>query len=558
MSMGRRVAAVGWLAGSLAVAAPAAGQGPETAGVVAVRAGGDAETDGRLPAPAGHGFVVGDGRVIASVAGDVIDFVVAAAGGEEHAARRLAYDGASGLGLLAVPALTAPPYPFARDPAAAGHAVHGATRDGDTGVVEFLSGSVLEVLGGTATDGPDVIRHDAYAAGRRNAGAPLLNGCGQIVGVVVRAPAAVSAGSERAVPGAWLRTRFGDEMNAATVETPCPPVPDPSPAVPPDAAVPAPDPAPRPGQTPSSPAESTPVPDPEAPAPDPETPAPDSETPAPDPETPVPDPETPVPEPETPTPEPEVTPDPLELSREDRRLIELGLTVAVAGFGPGEVDGRFDDATRDALSQWQAAAGEEPTGILDRPTSRALLLLGRQQEVLAVAERQGRYARWTAAAALGATVVALLLWFVDRRSLAKSRLAPAGAGTPAQAAQPDVAGGSGRDRLASVVPAVLLDGAASQDEPLTLRIPGSAIGGADGAVVGRSPFDSTVVLDHVEVSRRHFRLLAHGASVLIEDLNSTNGTKLNDTPLAPGDRAPLPSGAVLHVGSLEFTVTLQT
>ena len=76
-------------------------------------------------------------------------------------------------------------------------------------------------------------------------------------------------------------------------------------------------------------------------------------------------------------------------------------------------------------------------------------------------------------------------------------------------------------------------------------------------MVGRNPFDSTVVIDHEEVSRRHFRLSARGMSVLVEDLNSMNGTKLNDVALVSGTAVPLQHGAVLKVGSLTLTVTLQ-
>ena len=516
--------AVGWLAGSVLVVATAAGQVPETSGVVVARAAGDAEADGRAAAPTGLGFVVGERRIIASVAPEIDRFVVTTIDGDvDHDAGLVSYDPALGLGLLDVPALTAPPYAFARDPVAVGEALHGGARDNATGVVTFVRGSVREVRGGTATD-PGVIRHDAYSPEDRSAGAPLLNGCGQLVGAVVRTPNPVSPGAGRAVPGAWLRDRFGDEMSATTVETPCPPAPGP-PAVPPDPPVPAPETPLPPGPAPSSAADSTPAPEPQPPEPLPSA------------------------------SEPLAAEDAPGLSQDERRLIELGLDAA--GHEPGAVDGWFDSRTQDAIREWQTAGGEEPTGYLDGPARMALLLLGRQQEALAGAERQGRYVRWTAVAAMGATAVLLLLWVVGRRSAAKE-LAQVGTRTLAWAAQPDAINRGAPDRPAGAAPAVHLDGPVADGGPLALRIPGGAIGGAGGAVVGRSPFDSTVVLDHVEVSRRHFRLVAAGTSVLIEDLDSMNGTKLNGVALAPGHSAPLPSGAVLHVGSLEFTVTLQT
>ena len=111
--------------------------------------------------------------------------------------------------------------------------------------------------------------------------------------------------------------------------------------------------------------------------------------------------------------------------------------------------------------------------------------------------------------------------------------------------------------MASAVPAVFLDGTDAAGEPVAVRVPGNAIAAAGGAIVGRNPFDSTVVLDHVEVSRGHFRLFAHGTSVMVEDLNSTNGTKVNGAPLTPGAGVPLDQGAVLQVGSVTLNVTLQ-
>ena len=83
---------------------------------------------------------------------------------------------------------------------------------------------------------------------------------------------------------------------------------------------------------------------------------------------------------------PEATPDAveagLELSRSDRRLIQLGL--AAEGFDPGPSDGLIGRGTRDALRQWQASRGEAVTGYLDVEAAKALLASGREQEALAL------------------------------------------------------------------------------------------------------------------------------------------------------------------------------
>ena len=106
-----------------AAAALASGQTPTATGVVVVRAEYPAEPAGGV---VGLGFVAGEGQVIARADPDVAGFVVSDAGGTDHAARLVAADAASGLALLAVARLAAPPYSFTRDPAGEADEVHGA------------------------------------------------------------------------------------------------------------------------------------------------------------------------------------------------------------------------------------------------------------------------------------------------------------------------------------------------------------------------------------------------------------------------------------------------
>ena len=68
----------------------------------------------------------------------------------------------------------------------------------------------------------------------------------------------------------------------------------------------------------------------------------------------------------------------MELSRADRRLIQLGL--AAEGFDPGPADGLFGRGTRSAIGQWQASRDEAVTGHLDVETAKLLLASGRQRE----------------------------------------------------------------------------------------------------------------------------------------------------------------------------------
>ena len=76
----------------------------------------------------------------------------------------------------------------------------------------------------------------------------------------------------------------------------------------------------------------------------------------------------------------------LALSREERRLVQMGLSVA--GYDPGPADGMIGRNTRRAIRRWQGSRGEWETGYLDADEAKELLGLGRQHEARLLAERR--------------------------------------------------------------------------------------------------------------------------------------------------------------------------
>ncbi len=84
-------------------------------------------------------------------------------------------------------------------------------------------------------------------------------------------------------------------------------------------------------------------------------------------------------------------------------------------------------------------------------------------------------------------------------------------------------------------------------EPLTFRIPPGAI-----KTIGRAP-RADLILDRALVSRLHCRLEAGEDVVEVVDLESTNGTYVNDTRV---ERGTLSDGDRLRVGRVELTVNL--
>ncbi|HEX3405460.1 MAG TPA: FHA domain-containing protein [Acetobacteraceae bacterium] len=78
---------------------------------------------------------------------------------------------------------------------------------------------------------------------------------------------------------------------------------------------------------------------------------------------------------------------------------------------------------------------------------------------------------------------------------------------------------------------------------------------AGALTIGRAP-PSTLLLEGAEVSRAHCRIDVEGDEVNITDLNSTNGTFVDNKRLSA--TAPLPHGAMLRVGNYVMTCEYQS
>ena len=85
----------------------------------------------------------------------------------------------------------------------------------------------------------------------------------------------------------------------------------------------------------------------------------------------------------------------------------------------------------------------------------------------------------------------------------------------------------------------------SEAGPVTFRVSPGAV-----KTVGRAP-RADFILEAALVSRLHCRLEAEGEALLVVDLDSTNGTYVNDKRV---ERARLASGDRLRIGRVELTV----
>src|SRR5213083_1715191 len=96
---------------------------------------------------------------------------------------------------------------------------------------------------------------------------------------------------------------------------------------------------------------------------------------------------------------------------------------------------------------------------------------------------------------------------------------------------------------------ILQSAADADDESITFRLPPGAV-----KTVGRAP-RADFVVDAALVSRLHCRLTAADDSVDVTDLDSTNGTYINDERVKSGC---IKSGDRLRVGRVEFSVESQS
>jgi pSer/pThr/pTyr-binding forkhead associated (FHA) protein len=72
-------------------------------------------------------------------------------------------------------------------------------------------------------------------------------------------------------------------------------------------------------------------------------------------------------------------------------------------------------------------------------------------------------------------------------------------------------------------------------------------------VIGR---EGDVLLADARASRRHAQITNTDGVLVLEDLGSTNGTKVNGTKIAPGEKATLAGGEKVSFGGIELQVSL--
>ena len=103
-------------------------------------------------------------------------------------------------------------------------------------------------------------------------------------------------------------------------------------------------------------------------------------------------------------------------------------------------------------------------------------------------------------------------------------------------------------------PDCLLTGETGEGRSVLLKMSGILLAG-DGVVVGRSPRHSTFLVDDETMSREHARFFAEGGSLFIEDLDTTNGTKVGGRQIQSRTPVALREEELVELGAMRAQVS---
>jgi pSer/pThr/pTyr-binding forkhead associated (FHA) protein len=102
----------------------------------------------------------------------------------------------------------------------------------------------------------------------------------------------------------------------------------------------------------------------------------------------------------------------------------------------------------------------------------------------------------------------------------------------------------------------VLQGVDGQGRDVSIRLTDREIVGADfGLTLGRHSQLADRVMEDPSISRRHLRINLREGRLLLEDLNSLNGTLLDGEDLAPFEPTPGADGQTLRLGRVELKIS---
>ncbi len=467
---------------------------PDTGGVVLVGTARDLSRE-RLRV----GFITDDrGHLIASVNAPDKKLYVTLPGGVIYEADTLAQDPVTGLSLLKISSdiEVLQPYPFALEPPQLQRQMSAVKVQGDLAQSRMLTGTLSRVQQADA-DGPDyylLAMADALVD-KTDAGSPLLNNCGEVMGVIVAPPGRSwrSWGKKDtyAVVMEWLATQFAaHEITPVRADEVC--LSDAEQAR-------------RDAEIAAQAAAQA------------------------------------VKEKQAKLDEVQARLDKVQgISEEEQKRLKKELAT-------------LESELEEAQKVWKAEQKRLQSALDEAEAERQRLLDA--QKVWEATEQQ--YMTWGIAVAGTLLLLLLLVWLLKQRTVNRERREKAAVKSSAAAAQASLATLEEDEARIRQTPTVFFEGTDSTGKAVALRVPGASIAASDGAVVGRNPAHSDFIINHPEVSRRQFRLFTDEGVLMIEDLGSTNGTTVDGKPLGGGEKAILTDRCRVELSDLKLSVRLE-
>ena len=424
--------------------------------------------------------------------------------GTSHRAHKVAYDEMSKLVLLQLDGSTEnfKPYKFALKPAELQRKVYGINleNEADTRVV---TGALASIEESESDQRPNYYLHNALV-GKNNLGGALFNNCGEVVGVIVPKPGWFSRtpkGTQYAVPVDWAINKFSaQELQITRVPDVC--LSD----------------AKQAAEKVRLATEAKQVAAAEKEAAEQEAARKQAEL------------------------------DALKQKSEE----EKGASEEERQRLKADIEARQKEAKE---ASDKATAAQEAHAAAKDAEKEAKEALAEAQEVARAREKQ--YMLWAIIGAVVLLLLLLLVWMLKQRTVTRERREKEVAASRAEKVQASLTAREEDEARIRQTPTVFFEGTDSAGQNFALRIPGPSIATTSGAVIGRNPGGSDFILNHPQVSRRQFRLFVDGKLLLIEDLNSTNGTIVDGKKLSGGDETVLTNLSRVELSDLVLTVRLE-
>ena len=244
-----------------------------------------------------------------------------------------------------------------------------------------------------------------------------------------------------------------------------------------------------------------------------------------------------------------------ELERTQQEKEEAAARAAEAQSRVGALESRYEEAVQAGDEQAEALRAELEAARGEQDAARSavgtlegeLAALEERLRQEAAADRM-RLIMIGVAAGVGVLILGIVGIVLSRRRNRQLALAREEAKRAHRAAADARAGAL--EEGESPYPDCVLTGETGDGHPVSVKVSGRLLGG-EGAVIGRSPRNATLLIDDRTLSREHARLFADGDALYLEDLGSTNGTRVNGRAVEPGTPTAVSHGDRLELGAVK-------